>query len=166
MHRLPEYILLFIALALLQSFLLNNLNLGLYVHPLVYVAFITLLPMEMKSGWVLMAGLAMGLSVDLLVAGDGLHTIASLLTAFCRRGVLTLMIGKETIDDGGAPCAARIGVGRFTRYAAVLALLHCAAFFLFEAFGLSWLQITTIRIVLSAAATLFLTFIIQLFFTK
>lgn len=166
MHRIPEYILLFVALALLQVFLLGNLNLGVWINPLVYVALIVLLPMEMRPLWVLLTGLAMGIAMDFLLATAGLNTIATLATAFVRKPVMMLMIGKETVGDGGAPCSARVGTGKFLRYCSALVLIHCVVFFLFEAFGLHAIHVTVLKIMLSSTVTLWLIYIIQLLFRK
>ncbi len=166
MHRIPEYILLFVALVLLQVFLFDNLNLGVWVHPLVYVGFIVLLPMEMKQGWMLLSGLVLGVTIDLLLATAGLHTIATLLSAFARRPLLLLMSGKETMGDGGVPCSARIGTGKFLRYCTAVILVHCSVFFLFEAFGVRWFHITAVKIVASTAVTVLLIYVVQLLYRK
>jgi hypothetical protein len=166
MHRIPKYILLFIVLALLQVFLLGNLNLGVWVNPLVYVAFVVLLPMETRPLWVLLTGLMMGVAMDFLLATAGLNTIAILVTAFVRRPVMMLMLGKETVGDGGTPCSARLGAGKFMRYCAALVLVHCTAFFFFEAFGLHGFLLTLLKIILSTAVTTLLIYIVQLLMRK
>ncbi len=166
MHRIAEYVLLFVVLALLQVFLFANLNLGIWANPLVYVALVVLLPMETRPLWVLLTGLAMGVAMDFLLATAGLNTIAILVTAFVRKPVMMLMLGKETVGDGGAPCSARVGAGKFMRYCAALVLVHCTVFFLFEVFGLHAIHITALKIVLSTAITVGLIYIIQLLFSK
>ncbi len=166
MHITPKYILLFIALALLQVFLLGNINLGAYINPLVYVAFVVLLPMGMRPLWILLSGLAMGVTMDFLLATAGLNTIAMLATAFVRKPVMMLMVGKETVGDGGTPCSARIGAGKFIRYCAALVLIHCIVFFIFEAFGLYGFLFTLLKILLSTVVTTLLIYIVQLLFGK
>ncbi len=166
MHRIPEYIVLFAGLILLQVFLLDNVNLGVYVHPLAYVALVVLLPMELRSGWVLLTGLAVGVSVDFLTAGAGLHTIATLATAYARRPLMMLMLGKETVGDGGVPCSARVGAGKFVRYCSVVVFVHCVVFFIFEAFGLGWLHLTFVKILASAVITVLSIYVIQLLFRR
>lgn len=166
MHRIPGYILLFAGLVILQAFLLNNLNLGIYVNPLVYVAFVVLLPMEMRAPWVLLSGLALGVAVDLLLATAGLNTIATLVTAFVRRPVMMLMLGKETVGDGGAPCSAHIGAGKFLKYCAALVFIHCTVFFFFEAFGFAWFHLTLLKVFASTIVTVALIWVVQLFFRK
>lgn len=166
MHRIPEYIALFVGVLAVQVLLLEHLNLGVYAHPLIYVAFVVLLPMEMRGVWVLLLGLATGLAVDALSAGMGLNTIAMMAAAFSRRGVLILMLGRETVGDGGTPCVARIGTAKYMRYSTAMVLIHTTVYFLFEAFSLGALHITVAKIVATTIVTAFLIYIVQLFFRK
>ena len=46
MHRTLPYLALFAAVVLLQVFLFDNLSISIYLNPLVYVAFIALLPLD------------------------------------------------------------------------------------------------------------------------
>lgn len=153
MYRVLEYTLFFVTLLLLQVFLFNNLNLSVYINPLVYVAFVLLLPMELASVWVLLLGLAIGAATDLMTGMAGLNTIATLVTAFTRRQTMMLMIGKETVGEGGIPCSGRIGGGKFVRYASLTVLLHCLVFFTFEALTFSHFHLTLLKTALSAILT-------------
>ena len=46
MHRTLQYAILFIVMVILQIFLFSRIGISVYVHPLVCIAFIVLLPME------------------------------------------------------------------------------------------------------------------------
>ena len=46
MHRTLPYISLFVVTVLLQVFLFDNLSISIYLNPLVYVAFVALLPLD------------------------------------------------------------------------------------------------------------------------
>ncbi len=153
MYRVLEYALFFVTLLLLQVFLFNNLNLSVYINPLVYVAFVLLLPMELAPVWVLALGFAMGAATDVMTGMAGLNTIATLVTAFGRRQMMMLMIGKETVGEGGIPCSARIGTSKFVRYVSLAVLLHCLVFFTFEALTFSYFHLTLLKTVLSSAIT-------------
>ena len=161
MHKTLEYGIFFVVLVLLQAFLFNNLDLGVYINPLVYVGFILLLPMEVSSIAVLMLGLLLGVTTDFMVGTAGLNTIATLFTAFTRRQTMTLMIGKETVGEGGAPLSARIGTGKFLRYISVAVLLHCIVFFTFEAMSFRYFHLTLLKILLSSAVTVTLVYVSQ-----
>ena len=109
MHRTLAYTIFFIVLVLLQAFLFDNLNLSIYIYPLVYTAFIILLPIQTPRIAVLLLGFAIGVAVDAVSGTAGLHTIASLASAFCRPMMLRLSIGKEEANEGGIPNSVKLG---------------------------------------------------------
>ncbi len=60
MYRIYPFVILFLTTALLQVFLFDNLSVSIYLDPLVYVAFVLLLPLDIRPVTLLGAGLAMG----------------------------------------------------------------------------------------------------------
>ncbi len=164
MPRALQFILLFVGLWLLQTLLLDNLDLGIYIHPMAYLALVILLPMELAPVWVLLSAAALGALVDLSSGTPGLNSAAVMLVAFARPLLLQLAVGKEDIHDGGLPTSARIGMAGFLRYAFALALVHCMAYFTLEAATWSYFYLTALRIVLSAVVTTVVVCFIQLLF--
>ncbi|MDD3107642.1 MAG: rod shape-determining protein MreD [Alistipes sp.] len=164
MYRLLEYSLLFILLVLLQIFVFSRIEISVYIHPLIYVAFILLLPMEISAVGLLLLSGVMGVFMDFFMASAGLNTIAALFTAFCRPLWLLLLLGKDEVHDGGIPNVHRLGQGRFLKYISVLVLIHSATFFLFETLSFHYFYITLLRIVLSSLVTIGLVYFCQRFF--
>ncbi|MCD8072353.1 MAG: rod shape-determining protein MreD [Alistipes sp.] len=162
MPRFLEYTLFFFAVVILQVFLFENLNLGIYIHPLVYICFIILLPMETPAVWVLLAGLLTGTVMDAATGSGGLHTIATVATSFARPYMLPLVLGRDEVKEGGVPLPARLGMGRFFRYASILVLLQCLVFFSFESLSWQYYHLTLVRVVASSLVTLTLLFFIQM----
>lgn len=156
MYNIRKYSIFFIVLVLLQVFLFDNLNLSVYIHPLVYVAVLVLLPMQTRPISTLGLGLLLGLCVDFLSGNAGLHTIASLSTAFFRPYILTLIVGREDMKEGGMPMPEKLGMGKFVKYLTAVVLAHCAVFFFFESPSSQYFYLTLIRIVLSGAVSMFL----------
>ena len=165
MHRTLAYTIFFIVLVLLQAFLFDNLNLSIYIYPLVYTAFIILLPIQTPRIAVLLLGFAIGVAVDAVSGTAGLHTIASLASAFCRPKMLRLSIGKEEANEGGIPNSVKLGTGAFLRYSSVFIFIHCLVFFSFEALSWSYFHLTLVRILFSSAVTVALVYCTQLLFT-
>lgn len=153
MDRIPSYILLFLLSVLFQVFLFDNLAVSIYLAPLVYIAFLALLPMETPPVVMLLLGLATGLSVDWTVGGAGIHTAAALFSAFTRRAVLGVVCGKENVREGGIPSVQRLGRGPFLRYLILFVALHHAVFFLLESLSFAQLLHTLLRWALSGAVT-------------
>jgi hypothetical protein len=166
MPRIFQYIFLFLTVAALQVFLFDNLQWGLYVHPFVYLAFILLLPMEIRGAWLLLLSAAVGASMDFFSGMPGINTIAATTVAFFRPTILRWFVGRELVTDGGVPNARRIGRGKFFRYSLLSIVLHCVLFYAVETFSVSGILFTSVRIVASAVCTLGVVWLIQLVFVS
>lgn len=167
MYRTFPYFALFAVTVLLQVFLFDNLSISIYLNPLVYVAFLALLPMDAKPVVVLFAGLVLGITMDYAMGAAGVNTIATLLVAFLRPGILGMFYNREDAREAGIPSPERLGKRVFVEYLVVLVLLHHAVFFSLEA--LSWAHAlhTLLRILLSSAVSvLFIWLIARLFTVK
>lgn len=164
MYKILEYVVLLFVLVLLQAFLFNGLSLSVYLVPLVYVAFIALLPMGINNLLALILAFGVGMLIDLTMGTPGLNTIASLTTAFVRPTVLTLTVGKDDATEGGAPTSRRLGRNKFMRYIFLMVFLHCAVFCIFEALTWNYFYLTLLRIVVSTVVTVAVVYLIQLFF--
>ena len=97
MHRTLQYAILFIVMVILQIFLFSRIGISVYVHPLVCIAFIVLLPMEIAPLALLGLGLLLGVTLDFFMATAGIHTVAALLAAFCRPARRSTKPGAATI---------------------------------------------------------------------
>lgn len=165
MYKVIEYTILFVVVVLLQFFLFNNLNLGVYINPLIYVGFIVLLPMEIPAILLLLLGLAMGMVMDATMGTSGINTAASLFIAFVRPLVLNLTVGKDEVRDGGVPSTERLGMSKYYRYTSILIFLHCFIFFTLESLTWTFYYLTLLRIILSSFVTVVLVYFCQLLFT-
>jgi len=165
MYRFYPYLLLFAACVLVQVFLFDNLAVSIYLDPLVYVAFILLLPLDAPSVAVLGAGLAMGVTMDFAMGAAGVNTIATLFAAFLQPVLVGLLYGRDNAREGGTPSPERMGLRVFLRYVAILVLIHHALFFLLEALSWTHLLHTLVRIFVSSAATIVVVWFAMRLFT-
>lgn len=165
MHRTLPYILLFLVLSLLQIFLFNNLAIGAYFSPLVYLTFLLLLPLEMPAIAMLGTGLLMGLLMDYTMGVAGLNCITTLAVAFFRPKLIHLLSSREDLRDDGIPSPERMGQQLFWSYVVLVVVLHHALFFSLEA--LSWQHAwrTLLRILLSSAGTILVVAVTERLFT-
>lgn len=104
--------------------------------------------------------------MDFMMGAAGLNTIATLLVAFVRPGLLRVLYRREDLRDGGIPSPERLGRGVFLDYLVILILLHHTVFFALE--SLSWVHAlrTALRIVTSSAVTVFFTWAFARIFTS
>lgn len=165
MHRTAPYFALFLVTVLLQVFLFDNLSISIYLNPLVYVAFIALLPLDTPPVVLLAAGLAMGVTMDFTMGAAGVNTIPTLFIAFARPTLLGLLYTRDDVREGGVPSPARLGKRVFLNYLLVLVVLHQAIFFSLEALSWTHAAHTLLRIAVSSLVTVAAVWIIARIFT-
>ena len=165
MYRILTYSALFAATLLFQVFLFDNLSVSIYFDPLVYVAFVALLPLDAKPVVVLLAGLASGVAMDFAMGAAGINTIATVLVAFLRPTILGMLYGRDDVREEGVPSPERLGTRVFVEYLVALVVIHHVVFFSLEALSWSHALHTLLRIVLSSAASLGFVWLIARIFT-
>lgn len=74
----------FVLLMLLQLLVLNNVYLGGYVMPMLYVLFILMLPTSMSRVPMLLTAFVTGLLVDIMAGVLGINALACLVVAMIR----------------------------------------------------------------------------------
>ncbi|KAB2859706.1 MAG: rod shape-determining protein MreD [Flavobacteriales bacterium] len=157
------YILMFLALVLTQVLVLNNIELGGYINPYLYVFFILALPFETHDNLVLVLAFVLGLTIDVFTSTLGIHTSATVFLAFSRKYVLKLISPRGGYDFGTAPNLQSMGMSWFMTYSIILVLCHHIFLFYVESFSFSQFFSTFARVILSSIFTLILVFIVQLF---
>ena len=153
MRQIIEYALLFLVLVLLQVFLFSNLELSVYLNPLIYIAFIVLLPIEAAPVVVLGLGLLTGVVMDVAMGAAGLNTLATLPVAFLRGALLRLTCSKDSVSDGGVPSVHRLGVLGFVRYVVAAVVLHSLVYFTMECATFDYFHLTLLRTAVSGVVT-------------
>ena len=165
MYRTLPYLGLFAATVLLQVFLFDNLSISVDLNPLIYIAFIALLPLDAQPATLLGSGLLLGITMDCAMGAAGINTIATLPVAFFRPTLAAMICGRENVREGGIPSPERLGPRKFFAYLFTLTLIHHTIFFLFEALSWDLLFHTILRIVLSTIVSVAFCWIIARIFT-
>lgn len=158
-----KFTLIFIVLVLTQGLILNNIELGGYINPYLYVLFILLLPFETPPWITLLVAFILGLSVDTFTSTLGIHTSATVFLAFARKYVLKLIEPRGGYEFGTEPQLQYMGLNWFLIYSVFLVFLHHLFLFFVESFKFSQFFSTMGRVLVSSFFTLILVFIVQLF---
>ncbi len=167
MHLGIRYTILFLVVTLLQCLVFNQVQISIWLNPLVYVAFVMLLPMRTAPIVVLLCGLLAGVSMDVVSGLAGVNTIASLFTAYSRPLMLKLIVGKDVYADGGVPAPRVIGLNKFVVYATLFVLIQNLLYFSLEAMTLSYFYLILLKVLLNGAiSVLLVTLIASLFVPK
>lgn len=165
-NQLGRYLLSFIAILLVQVLVLNNLNLGGYINPWLYVLFILILPVETPKWLLLVFGFVTGLIMDAFLNTIGMHASATVLLAFLRPLFLRFLAPREGYESGSLPVPSHFGFGWFLKYAVVSVTTHHLFLFIVEAFTLENFFVTLWKSILSSLATLLVIMIAQLFSSR
>lgn len=166
-YPLMRYVFMVLSVMAFQMFFLNNIIISVYFAPVVYVAILVLLPINMPSFAVFLTGLTVGLAADAVTGGAGLYTLALLPVAFFRRYLLRLLCGEEALREGGIPSPERMGVKRFWRYMSAMVLSFMFIIFVTESFSAARLWTVLLRFVVSGGVSVAFTWmIVRIFVSK
>lgn len=154
----------FALLVLFQVLILNNLNLGIYLTPFVYVLFLILLPFDTADWAVLLLGFFLGLTLDMFTDTLGLHATACVFMAYLRKNTLRFISPREGYEGGKKPNFRDMGISWFLIYSGILVFAHHFILFFAESFRFSDFFFTLFKIIASSAFTLSLIFLMQLLF--
>ena len=144
----------FIVLVLVQVFILNHVSLGGYVNPYLYVLFILWLPFDTERWVLLLSAFLLGFSVDIFSNTLGLNAAASVVMAFARPFVISMVSTGTGFEPGTRPSIGGQGFRWFFIYSLILIVLHHAMLFYLEIFRFSEFFHTLLRVVLSTLVTL------------
>ncbi|MDX9696147.1 MAG: rod shape-determining protein MreD [Bacteroidales bacterium] len=164
--QIPRFILNFFVLVFLQVLLLNNIQLGGYINPYVYILFILALPFETPKWLLLVLGFLLGLSIDLFSNTIGMHSSATVFIAFLRPFVLKIISPRDGYDSETYPTVSFYGANWFIKYAAILVFAHHLFLFYIEVFGFSGFFSTLLRVILSSLLSILIIFISQYFYRR
>lgn len=128
-------ILRFIGLILLQGLIIHNMDLGMYIHPMIYPLFILLLPIEINFYLLLILSFAIGISVDIFSSTFGLNASAAVFAAYIRPLILNLIEPKESYENIDQPNIKNMGLFWFFYYSGILIFFHHFWFFILELFN-------------------------------
>lgn len=160
MSKVFLHIKRFFVLACLQVIVLNNIQISGYMNPYIYILFIMLLPPKMPKILVLSLAFILGFTIDIFENSYGIHAAASVLLAYVRPSILSLVSvkGGEDLETIGIK---QLRFGRFFTYSGILCLLHHFTLFYLEAFRVSEFIDTFARATLSTIISLLIILMVE-----
>lgn len=156
----------FVILMLVQVLVLNNMNLGGYMNPYIYLLFILLLPSNINRSLLLIIAFLTGLTIDFFGNTLGLHAAACVFLAFLRPGTIHNIFQHYEFNQGEEPGPSTIGLWGFLKYALVLVFVHQLLLFYLEIFSFSNFFQTLYRVLLSTALSTTIMMIVVMLFGK
>lgn len=155
MQRNLTYAGIFLTLVLLQVFLFDNISLSVYFHPLIYIAFVIILPLDMRPVWVLLLSALLGLTMDMATGQAGLNVIATTAVGFMRTAIVGLICGRSMGFDDTIPSLHRFTTKNLVGYVVAMVVVHSAIYFGMESLSMMHILHTLLRIVVSDVVAIF-----------
>ena len=154
-NALIRNILRFVGLFLLQVLIIDNMRLGNFIHPCVYVLYIMLLPFETPKWKLMINAFLIGFAVDIFNGTPGLNAAATVLMAYIRPSIIDLTSRKSDIEGKNEPSASEMGMQWFVLYSVLLLIIHNLTLFLLEAFSFRLFGLVLLETLLSVVISAF-----------
>ncbi len=156
MGRRSPYVLLYIIVMLLQSFLFNSLTISIALTPLIYIAFLLFLPIRTSQLNMLLFGALLGISADLSMGLAGVNTIVTIFMAYVRIHIFSLLLVgdiREQDDMVLYQTVKRVSFWRQTMIFFIFTLIYHTLFFMVETLSVSPLLFWIVRTFFSSVVT-------------
>jgi len=150
MYIIARNIFRFVVVILFQVLVMDHVMLNGYLIPYFYLLLIILLPFETPRWIQLIVGFLLGMAMDLFSNTPGMHTVATLLVAFIRPYLLTLLAPRDGYEPETFPRIHHYGVFWFLKFALILVTIHHFTLFYLEVFQLKDFFSTLLRVILSS----------------
>ncbi len=156
----------FLLLVLLQLLVFNNVYLGGYINPCIYLLFIAMLPTNTGRIPMMLIAFATGFCIDLFSNMPGFHTFACTLAGFVRGIWLDKILLHDTEEAIETPSFRTVAFSQFAIYLFLLYFIFFLVYFLITIFSLRDLHTILFSALLSSIVSWILALIYQSFFLK
>ena len=156
----------FVLLMLIQLLVLNNVYLGGYVMPMLYVLFILMLPTSMKRIPLLLAAFGTGLLVDIMSGSLGFHALACTVVAMVRSWFADRILTRGENIVISTPGIYSVTPQYFISYTLLLLSLFYLVFYTMEVFSFRGFGGVLLATICSTLVTAILVVVYQVLFLK
>lgn len=155
-----------IILLLLQVLVLDNVYLGGYINPIIYVLFILMLPTGMNKIGMLMLAFCSGLVVDIFNNMLGFHAFACTLVAFLRVVYADRILTKDDPKVISMPSVFTVGAQEYIGFLALMLGLYNLIYFSLVVFDMhDWWRVLLLTL-LSTIVSMLLCLLYQAVFVQ
>lgn len=151
----------FVGLVLLQALILNQVHIGGYATPFLYIYFI--LKFNSKSGrnQLLLWAFFIGLAVDMFANTPGMNAAACTCLAFFRNSFLKLITLRD-MEEAFRPSIKSLGAAAFFRYSLLASGMFCTVLLLIDTFSFFNIPVLLLKILSSVVSTIVCIFCAEL----
>lgn len=147
---------MFVLIAL-QVLVCNHIHLLDYAMPMIYVLFVSWMPLNSNRVGNLLWAFVMGLIVDIFSNTPGLASSAMVVTAFVQWPLLKNMVPEDSVD-GLVPGYKTLGTWTYIRFLFILTFVHHTIFYILESFSF----FNAIDVLITSVSSLALSLVLML----
>ena len=150
----------FVGLVLIQVLVLNQLHVGGYATPFLYIYFILKFNSKIGRNSLMIWAFMLGLTVDVFGNTPGMNAAACTCLAFFRNSLLRLVTLRD-LDEAFRPGIKSLGLAVFFRYILLATTLFCTLLLLVDTFTFFNLPVLFLKIVTSIVSTMVCVFCVE-----
>lgn len=148
-RQIITYVVLFVALVLLQVTILDRVMLFSLAAPVVYIYFIIRMSMSIGVNRLMLLGFFMGLIVDIFADTPGMNALACTVLAVTKRPILMAYCQRDDQFNEIIPTLSSLGIWTYAKYLLSMVAVFCLVYFSTE---YSVLPLSTGRVTGSSSA--------------
>lgn len=144
--------------AFLQAFIINQVDLGFWLHPMPYLVVLLILPINFNKFGYLFTAFIFGTLIDLLSGSFGMHAASCVAMVFFKYHIENRFIDFESLQLQGESYLKIHSKGWpvFLYYTLTLIAIHHLVCFSLEFFSINYLLDILLSTVISTVGTLLL----------
>ena len=150
----------FVGLVLIQVLVLNQLHVGGYATPFLYIYFILKFNSKIGRNSLMIWAFMLGLTVDVFGNTPGVNAAACTCLSFFRNSLLRLVTLRD-LDEAFRPGIKSLGLAVFFRYILLATTLFCTLLLLIDTFTFFNLPVLFLKIVTSIVSTMVCVFCVE-----
>lgn len=164
MNSIVKHSIRFFALVIIQTMILNQVEIGLGVQIMVYPLYIILLPFELSTISLMLLAFLMGIIIDAISNTYGLHASSLVLLAFLRPQLLSIFAPRDGYDPLKEGNVYEMGRRWFFSVFVMMLVIHHLWFFLMEVFRIDQMLYVLQKTILSVPLSYLLSLLLQALF--
>ncbi len=156
MNLVLSNILRFMFLVLTQVFIVNQIDVGVlnsYISPVVYISFLLTFPTKVSKYMTMIIALILGITMDMFLNTEGVHSSACLFLALVRPLLLRRIQTENPLDNIQELTVYTEDFQKYTLYSFLLIGAFFFWLFLIEEFSLFSLPLILLKTILSTVVS-------------
>lgn len=161
-NRIIQLLFYFVLLILVEVFIVNKLQLSIYIVPHVFYLFVLLLPTKTSKIGVLLISFVLGLLIDLFLHTNGVHTAVVVFIGLLRNFLMPYFVSVDQMANDVIPSYQTMGWKKNIIYVSVMTFIYQLILQSLSFFKLSAMPLVLIKALVSTVLSVFLILVLEI----